>query len=131
MFLVFWFPGIRAPRFHEPVLFKFGAGHGILPQLVAVTVEPPANEFDRAASVRLVPVDPKDFTHEANPSAATELGERFEFARTVDMVPIEILAGYVAPATDHAAHTLFEPVQAGNILTAVATNLARRLARDG
>lgn len=131
MFLVFWFPGVRTPGLHEPALFKFGAGHGILPQLVAVTVEPPANEFDRAAAVGLIPVDPENFTHEANPSAATKLGKRLEFPGFVDMVTVQMLAGYVAPATGHAAHTLFEFIESGDILPPVATNLTRGLARDG
>jgi hypothetical protein len=119
------------PRLHESSLLKLDTVHGILAQFVALVMVAAANKFNRAASVRLVPVDPKDFTHEANPSPTTELGERFEFLCFVDVVPVDTLAGDIAPTANHAADTLLELIESGDILSPVAANLACRLARDG
>lgn len=90
-----------------------------------------AHEFNRPASSRFFAVDPENLAHKAQPTAVDEARQRLVFAGFVNVVPVEIVTGDVAFTTRHAADALLQFVQAGNVLLAVAFDLAGGLARDG
>lgn len=120
---------MSSPWLNKSLLFKFGAGLGIFTQFMVLMVKTPADEFNRPAAIQLVSVHPKNFPHQSQPATTTELRERFELSRPVNVMAVEVLSGNLL-ATFHAADALFELVQPGNVFFSVTTNLAGSLTRN-
>lgn len=118
---------MNSPRLKKAFIFKFKAGLRVFAKLVSFLVKALADEFDRAATARLVAVDSEDLANEAKPAATDENRQRLIFVVFIHVVPVEEFARHVAPTAFHAADAFFECVQPRDITLTISFNLSRHL----